>query len=180
MQLIKATYFDRYDIITKVSWMNDVRINEHMYFALPARLDKTEDWFDNNRDNDKRVDFVFKQSEIRMAMGGYTNIDQSSRHAEFYIMVNPEMLGMGIGSKVSLWMYNYAFIKLKLNKIYLYTDDTNAPSSKIYEKAGFQMEGLLRQHKLKEGNLRDRRIYGLLRREWEEKNWKTININYDF
>ncbi|WP_271424714.1 GNAT family N-acetyltransferase [Aequorivita sinensis] len=180
MKRFKASYFQAKDIPVKVSWMNDIRINEHMYFSLPATEEATMKWFTENKDNVNRVDFTFKENEKYIAMGGFTGINHQSGIAEFYVMVNPEMQGKGIGRKVSLWMYNYAFVKLQLNKIFLYTDNSNIPSSKIYEKAGFQQEGLLRQHKLKNGILRDRRVYGLLREEWEEKEWRLKQVYYDF
>ena len=105
-------------------------------------------------------------------MGGYTAINYDAGHSEFYIMVNPDMHGKGFGSKVSYWMYNYAFLKLHLNKIYLNTNNHNIAAYKIYENAGFSLEGILRQHKLKNGQLLDRRFYGLLRSEWEMQKWK--------
>lgn len=69
-------------------------------------------------------------------------------------------------------MYNYAFSVLELNKIYLYTNDDNVAAYRIYEKYGFQLEGILRNHKWKNGKFQNRRFYGLLKSEWEESEWK--------
>lgn len=179
MQQIKARYFKREDIPTKVLWMNDSRINQQMFFKLPASVEETKVWFDNNIGNRNRVDFSFVLNSSYVAMGGFTNIDYLAMHAEFYVMVNPEIHGKGIGSKVSIWMYNYAFAKLNLNKIYLYTNNDNISACRMYENAGFKLEGVLRQHKLKNKMLLDRRFYGLLRTEWEMQEWCDKNVTYE-
>jgi len=176
---LKAKYFDKKDISTKVLWMNDKRINHQMFFDLPATVENTQKWFEHNIGNKNRVDFSFITNGSYVAMGGFTNIDHIANHAEFYVMVNPEMHGKGIGGKVSYWMYNYAFVKLNLNKIYLYTNKDNVSAYKIYERAGFKLEGVLRQHKYKKGVLLDRRFYGLLREEWELQNWSKKELSYE-
>ena len=59
MKLIKASYFSEKDISTKVSWMNDKRINEHMFFSLPATIEDTKTWFELNKNNKNRGRFLF-------------------------------------------------------------------------------------------------------------------------
>lgn len=180
MEPIKANYFCKKDIPIKVSWMNDKRINNHMFFSLPATIKNTETWFELNKENKNRVDFSFTSNGEFVAMGGFTTINYKAEHSEFYIMVNPDMHGKGIGSKVSYWMYNYAFLELSLNKIYLYTNNENIAAYKMYENAGFSLEGILRQHKSKNDELLDRRFYGLLREEWKNQSWKLKTIDYVF
>lgn len=169
---IKAEFFQREHIPTKVRWMNDPRIHASMYFDLPATVEKTQQWFDQNRDNDQRVDFTFLSDGEIVAMSGLAPIDLKARHAQFYVMVHPDKHGKGIGKKVSFWTYNFGFDQRELNKIYLYTNDDNQKAYAIYEKAGFKLEGVLRQQKWKNGRLLNRRFYGMLREEWAQAEWK--------
>lgn len=174
MQIIPSR-FSVEDIPTRVDWINNPKINSFMFFELPATIEQTERWYQNNIGNKNRIDFTFRNmvGEI-IAMGGFTGISPEHENAEFYVMVNPIMHGKGIGHKVSVWMYNYAFSQLNLHKIYLYTNDDNVSAYSIYEKAGFQLEGTLREHKKKDNKFQNRRIYGLLRSEWEIKDWKEF------
>ncbi|MFV0180250.1 GNAT family N-acetyltransferase [Empedobacter falsenii] len=166
--------FAKEDIETRVSWINNPLIHQTMFFDLPASVKNTEKWFDNNIGRDNRIDFSFKNEGGELiAMGGFTGISEIHKNAEFYIMVNPEMHGQGIGKKVSIWMYNYAFSQLNLHKIYLYTNDDNISAYSIYEKAGFRLEGVLREHKWKNSSFQNRRFYGLLKSEWEVLEWKV-------
>jgi|SRR6218665_381583 len=178
---ITARYFSEDDVATRVSWINNPAINQSMFFELPATVEKTLNWCKSIKDNKSRVDFTFAdaQNEI-IAMGGFTAIDPVHRNSEFYVMVHPEMHGKGYGKKVSKWLYNYAFLKFGLNKIYLYTNDSNISAYKIYEDSGFQLEGVLRAHKWKNGSFQNRRFYGLLQSEWLQTDWKTDEIKYIF
>lgn len=179
MEIVVRCFNDT-DISTRVEWINNPLINNTMFFELPATIDNTKKWFQNNIDNKNRVDFSFFDSEdVCIAMGGFTSISKEHSNAEFYVMVNPLLQGKGIGKKVSEWMYNYAFSVLNLNKIYLYTNDDNIAAYSIYEKYSFQLEGILRMHKYKNGKFQNRRFYGLLRSEWELLNWKK-NIDEKF
>lgn len=170
---IKPYRFSEKDIHTRVEWINNPSINESMFFELPASVEKTLQWYKMNIGNKSRIDFTFYSAEnLIIAMGGFTGINKEHNNAEFYVMVNPTMHGIGIGKKVSLWMYNYAFSVLDLNKVYLYTNDNNSKAYKIYEKAGFKLEGVLREHKWRNGRFQNRRFYGLLKSEWKTLEWK--------
>lgn len=171
--IIKPFRFSNKDVETRVEWINNPLINQSMFFELPASVSKTEQWFKNNIGNKCRIDFTFRNNEDEIiAMGGLTGISPEHKNAEFYIMVNPLMHRKGIGQKVSVWIYNYAFSVLGLNKVFLYTNDNNLAAYKIYEKAGFKLEGILRGHKWKNGAFQNRRFYGLLRKEWNTIEWK--------
>lgn len=177
---LTARLFQESDVPTRVAWINNPVINNTMFFDLPATEEKTVNWF-RGKDNNKRVDFSFlDESGVIVCMGGYTDISRIHDNAEFYVMVNPDYQGKGIGKKASFWMYNYAFLELELNKIYLYTNQDNIAAYKIYEKAGFTLEGILRQHKFKNNTFIDRRFYGLLKSDWIEKDWRIESITYEF
>lgn len=163
------------DIDTRVEWINNPSIHSTMYFDLPATIENTRKWFERIKSNDTRVDFTFvSETGGLLAMGGFTGISEEHKHGEFYVMVNPAMHGQGIGKRVSEWMYNYGFSVKNLNKIYLYTNDDNVSAYNIYEKAGFVLEGIMREHKWKEGKFINRRFYGLLHSEWDTVSWKKV------
>jgi RimJ/RimL family protein N-acetyltransferase len=56
-----------------------------------------------------------------------------------------------------------------LDKIYLETNEDNHAAKKVYEKCGFQLEGILRnEYKNQEGLLKSRLYYGMLKGELNE------------
>lgn len=167
--------FSDADITTRVSWINDSSINTSMYFHLPATIEQTQKWYQSNKTKTNRKDFTFFTDNNIVAMGGLVSIDTESNHAELYIMVNPNLHGQGWGKKSTKWLLFYAFEYLKLNKVYLFTDGANVSGYHLYESIGMIYEGTMRQHKLKNKELRDRRIYSILNEEW-----KLIDYKEDF
>lgn len=179
--ILKVRFFSELDIQTRVNWINDQKINQNMSFDVPATYEKTLSWFKNNINNTQRVDFTFEnQKNEIVAMGGLSPIDQKNCNGEYYLMINPDMLGRGIGTRASKWICNYGFIVLQLNKIYSYTSEHNVASCKMQENIGLKLEGVLRQQKYSEGKFQNRHFYGLLRNEWEGLNWHTETIEYEF
>lgn len=165
--------FSEKDIEERVRWINHPLINHYMYFELPVTVDSTKKWFTANKENQERVDFTFKKEKGRIAaMGGLVNINTADKNAEFYIMVNPDDHGKGYGLIASQAIFNYGFSHYNLHKIYLYTDAKNKAASRLYEKMGLSLEGVLREHKRYQDTYINRSIYSLLRTEWERSNWK--------
>lgn len=159
------------DLPTRVEWMNDSRIYASMHFNIPVLLDKTIQWYNNNLNNDCRIDLVFYDLENPksiLGFAGIVSIDHTVNKAETYLFVNPNLIGKGIGSKAKRLLINYAFKQLGLNKLYVITNEDNYASICIQEKFGYKLEGRLRQeYKTYSGELKDRLYFGLLKSDWD-------------
>ena len=66
-------------------------------------------------------------------------------------------------------LLKYAFMTLDLNKIYLFVDDKNTIAKNFYQKAGFKLEGVLKEHMLFKKEFIDRCIYGIKKNDWREE-----------
>jgi len=90
------------------------------------------------------IDYVHKKAELRKLIGA------------------PEHRAHGYGKKATKYWIKYGFKKLKLNKIYLSTVDTNIHNIKINESMGFKVEGILRNETFVDGTPHDVLRMGLL------------------
>lgn len=99
-------------------------------------------------------------------MAGITNIDKKAGVGELYIYLDKKLQGRGLGVTYMGLTLDYAFKTLGLNKVFLYTYKTNGRANHLYEKIGFVLEGILRQHSWHNGQVCDRCIWGILREEW--------------
>lgn len=61
--------------------------------------------------------------------------------AEYYITIGKRAKHLGIATKASYAILNYAFSVPELHKVYLTVDSNNKPAIKLYEKVGFEKEG---------------------------------------
>jgi RimJ/RimL family protein N-acetyltransferase len=85
-------------------------------------------------------------------------------------------LGIGVGNR-SFWdrgygteamelLLNFAFDELNLHRVFLTVFSYNPRAIRLYEKLGFQREGVYREHLQRDGQRFDMLHYGILRHEW--------------
>lgn len=96
------------------------------------------------------------------------DIDWTSRHGLLHLFIGePSQRGKGYGQQAVNLLLEYAFITMGLKRIYLYVFEENQAALAIYKKAGFKIEGTLRQHVFKEGRYADILIMGLCANEYQ-------------
>ena len=160
--MIKIRRIQESDLNTRVEWMNNESVYRNMHFIPPISLENTRRWFVKNQTSNSRIDVVFEDNGIIVAMGGLTNIDHMLRKAEFYIFVNPELHQKGYGKQSTYLLCKYGFEVLQLHKIFLYANSDNEGAIKTYESVGFRLEGRLRDELLRGEEFADRLYYGIL------------------
>ena len=155
--LITIRKFLKSDIENKVNWINDPLNNKYLHYDLPLSIEKTEIWFDNNKDREDRYDAVIEVDGIAVGIIGLLSIDNKNKDAEYYITIGDRnYLGKGVGKKASILLLKYAFEELKLNNVYLYVETENTSAIKLYERIGFKMQDLIKQDVFSKGRYVDR------------------------
>lgn len=95
-----------------------------------------------------------------------TAIHTLQKRAEIHLCIGEaDARGKGYGSEAVRWLVRRAFNDLKLRRVWTFIDADNAPSLRCFEKAGFQREGLLRQHRTRYGEPIDMIVMGALAKE---------------
>ena len=92
--------------------------------------------------------------------------DALARHAEVGIALLPEARGRGIGSAAIAQIVEFAFVRRNLRRLHLQAIASNLGAIRVYEKAGFVVEGRQREHAWVRGAYEDIVLMGLLRAEW--------------
>ena len=77
--------------------------------------------------------------------------------------------GKGYGTDAMRVILHYAFTELNLHRVTLMVFGYNPRAIRSYEKAGFVVEGRVRQTLHREGQRHDEFYMGILRDEWKEK-----------
>jgi len=77
--------------------------------------------------------------------------------------------GRGLGARFLRALVDHAFARLDAQRLWLDASSENPRAQKTYERAGFTLEGRLRQHWFRPalGRNVDLLLYGMLRAEWE-------------
>lgn len=83
--------------------------------------------------------------------------------AEIGYWLGRDWWGRNIMTNVVSAAVAHALARWKLVRITAYVFPSNPASGRVLEKNGFEFEGLLRKHRLKQGKFLDSRLYALVR-----------------
>jgi len=104
------------------------------------------------------------EKEFLIGGCGFSGLQVGGSHrAEIGYWLARPYWGQGIITAVVRRLCEFAFAELDLVKIEAQVFAGNAPSAKVLEKCGFQQEGYLRKHYLKDGKYLDARLFALVK-----------------
>jgi diamine N-acetyltransferase len=175
---IRLRGVERTDVPKSFEWINDPEVNEGLAIYLPMSLKDEEQWFEQiaqREQAEKPMAIEVSEGEGWKLVGncGVFNIEWMHRAAELGIMIGDKSVwNKGYGTETMQLLVQHGFETLNLNRIYLRVYSTNPRAIRAYEKAGFIMEGTLRQAVYKHGKYSDVHIMSVLRSEWESKREK--------
>jgi RimJ/RimL family protein N-acetyltransferase len=75
--------------------------------------------------------------------------------------------GQGYGREALGLLQRFAYHELNLHRLQLTVFSYNVPAIRLYERCGFQREGVMREFLQRDGQRFDVYLYGQLAREWE-------------
>jgi RimJ/RimL family protein N-acetyltransferase len=154
-----------------VKWLNDPVVSKPLR-GHHERLTLKEEraWIQGLRKKQK----IEKQFSIDTADGVHIGsagltIGIGGKVAVFGIEIgNAEYRGKGYGFAVMSLLMGYAFTVLKLHKVELGVFAFNKHAIKLYEKVGFKIEGVRKDHLFYEGKYYDEIEMGLFRKQFEQ------------
>lgn len=103
-------------------------------------------------------------------------IEAADERAELGYWIDPAFWNRGYASEAALAVVDFGFRQLGLNRIMAEYMLHNRASGRVLAKAGFQLEGLLRQHARKWGRFYDVAVLGIVRDQWLNDSPKIHEI----
>jgi ribosomal-protein-alanine N-acetyltransferase len=100
---------------------------------------------------------------------GLSGIIMENETAEVGYWIGKPYWNQGYCTEAAWEVLNYSFNVLGLNRIYARHFKGNSSSGRVMQKLGMKHEGCLRQHFKKWGNFVDVEMYGILKKEFEQK-----------
>lgn len=137
--------------------------------AMPrsvAQLEKTMESFQG-----KHNSFTFAirlvEGDALIGFTGLFSIEWPHRLSWLAIGIGEaDYWGGGYGREAMTLLLEFGFMELNLRRIQLNVFGYNTRAIALYEKLGFQREGVYREYMERDGQTFDVMLYGLLRREW--------------
>ena len=128
----------RGDLETRVLWLSDQRTRRYMTLKGEVTLRSTAEWYDRVRIDERRKDFVayVPRTGQVLAMAGLTGLEGGS--AEYYIFVDPDGTGRGIGTVTTDLVVEWARRSHFAERVWLAVAASNTRALKTYERCGFR------------------------------------------
>jgi RimJ/RimL family protein N-acetyltransferase len=114
---------------------------------------------ENLNDNNLLIGYVFLK-----------NIEWNNRSAQLEVAIaERDFVNLGLGSEVAQLILDYVFNELNLNRIESCVMSNNIGAIRMFEKAGFSIEGVGREAVFRDGVALDKIYLGILASEWRAK-----------
>ncbi len=172
---IRLRGVEKRDIPKFYEWINDPEVTEGLAIYLPMSMSDEEKWFEGvgSRDpHEKPMAIEIKEDKDWKLIGNcsFFNIEWTHRAGELGIMIGDKSVwNQGYGTETMQLLLQHGFETLNLNRIYLRVYSTNPRALRAYEKAGFILEGTLREAVYRHGKYANDYVMSVLRSEWDAR-----------
>lgn len=133
-----------------LSWLNDSETNQYLESGLHTYTMEQLIVFVMKQELNKKCLFLairLKTSGKHIGNIKLDKINDVHRSAEYGILMGEKNeWGKGYAQEASVALIDYGFATLQLRKIYLGVIDMNSAALRLYQKMGFQNEGVLKEH----------------------------------
>ncbi|MFH1522519.1 MAG: GNAT family N-acetyltransferase [Patescibacteria group bacterium] len=140
--------------------LNNKKVSRYLSRVLyPYNKKNAREWLAKILKEKRKITpkFLSFAIEIDEKLAGGISFKQMmiGHKAELGYWLGEKYWGRGIMTKVVKEITKYGFKNLKLRRIYSYVPLPNIASKRVLEKAGFELEGILKKHSKKESKIYD-------------------------
>jgi methionyl-tRNA formyltransferase len=137
-----------------------------MYSSDLIAKEEHQEWWRRTESNPDVCYLVFEYLGRPVGLAYFTNIDTANGKCEWGFYLGETDVPRGTGTVMGFMALNHIFSVRATRKVYGTVLGFNAASRKFFLRLGFQQDGVLRQHVLKEGEYVDVVLFSLLADEW--------------
>ena len=156
------------DALALVKHLNDRDIYENTLRIPFPYSDDDANWFiehagETAAQHGHPLHFAIRQQQGELIGGcGFNSVAYEHRAEIGYWLAKP-FWGRGIMTDVVRTLCEHAISQWKLIRITAHVFEFNVASARVLQKCGFQLEGRLRKHHVKDGRPIDSQLYALVR-----------------
>lgn len=157
-----------------LEWRNLPEVATYMY--TDHRISEAEhaSWFGLAIVDPTRRYWIIELEGVPVGLANLYDIAQAHKRAYWaFYLADPRVRGRGVGSATERFVMRHAFGDLGLDKLCCEVLATNDGVVRMHERYGFHVDGVLRQHVLKQGQRVDVIAMSLLRDEWAASRWAS-------
>ncbi|ADB33569.1 GCN5-related N-acetyltransferase [Kribbella flavida DSM 17836] len=133
--------------------------------------ERAREWLRTRKEQTDRLDLAIVDRSTGDAVGEavLNEYDPDNRSCNFRILIGPAGRNRGLGTEATKLIVGYGFEELGLHRISLDVFAFNPRAQRAYEKAGFVVEGRLRDALCWKGEWIDSIVMAILEDEWRAR-----------
>lgn len=165
---------ERDDVPRFVAWLNDYRTSRTLALRAPQSIPMEEAWFERMVADQGKGGYLFTACLLAddrpIGNVGLFDLDLVNGSAGLGIMIGePGDRSRGHGTDMLEALVGFGFASLRLERIWLDVYDFNPGARRVYERVGFQHEGVMRHAFFREGRFVDVHMMSILSGEWRAR-----------
>lgn len=160
-------------------WRMMPEVSKYMYTDPVLTMDDQLKWYKKINNDKSSMYWKIIIDDDAIGVLSLNNIDYTNKRCSWaYYIGNTSYRGRGIATTLECNIYNYVFNKLNLNKLCCEVFEFNGKVISIHEKFGSEVEGILKEHIIKNDKRYNVVVMGILKSKWDkiEKNYKYNSI----
>jgi RimJ/RimL family protein N-acetyltransferase len=161
---------EREDAVRIAPWINDPEVTRTLLSHRPMGVAAEEAFLDalaSRPGEEVHLGIVARDDDALVGVVGFKSVDPIHRSAELGLFVGDRSRwGRGFGTEATRLLLAHGFDTLNLHRVALRVLAHNTAAIRVYEKCGFQREGVHRAALFREGRYWDDLTLALLADEW--------------
>ncbi|CAN5712637.1 GNAT family protein [soil metagenome] len=161
------------DLAAVSRWYRDPEVARlTRYQTHPMPREEVERFFQTRLLGPDSVAYAIhvRSTDRLIGLTTFSSLDADNGSVLFHITLGErDVWGQGYGTEAATLMLAHAFERLGLHRVGLSVFSFNDRAIRSYEKAGFRIEGRLRDAIVRDGRYWDEIQMGVLRQEWLER-----------
>lgn len=177
--MVKLAPLQPQDVACFYKWISDSDVIEYSLSAFQGMktIEQIDNWFAATLRDAKSINlgiYLEKTNEL-IGYAGLSSISTTNQSGEYFILIGKKAFwGKGVGTQVTNQVLTMGFSICKLNRIMLTVSEFNIGGLKAYAKAGFVVEGRMRNACFRNGLFHDKIMMSVLRSEWQNRLTKVL------
>lgn len=134
---------------------NDPSVLINLTDPRPITLESHMSWWERTRKSAIQERFIFTIDGVNAGFTKFYNIDHANKNCVLGADLHRNFRGKKLSHHMWELMLKHCFDDLKLHRVSLTTAEYNAPARKLYDKLGFEIEGVVRDSLLRNDRYHD-------------------------
>lgn len=153
---------------------NQPDVRKFMYTDHEISEAEHLNWLESLRASSRQQVFVIVIEAAPVGVVSLSAINATHGTADWAFYLDTTLQGKGLGSQVELWMLDYAFGTAGLEKLNCEVLEINPAVIKMHQKFGFVVEGVRREHIVRDGKRINAVLLGITKSEWQAQRPKVL------